>query len=216
MPVNPNYKPVRNPGSTTLNFGLRNYLNQTNLDVENPLPKGGPTSFPNYDHEHKYSPKNTYLNYSTPGGDGSGTHGDFGGANPSSDFGTTGVNVNPGRNIFKNGTNLDVEDSSPTGGPNGNNSYNIPNGTYTTTMNGNLYGNQGQVQAGGPLKDVDGQIFRNTVHQYNNKPGQKYLDQNLNPLPLPPRQSRLFDNINFPDINLPDIDFAGAFNVGGG
>ena len=83
-------------------------------------------------------------------------------------------------------------------------------------MNGNLYGNQGQVQAGGPLTDVDGQVVRTTVHQYNNKQGQKYLDQNLNPLPLPPRQSRLFDNINFPDINLPDIDFAGAFNVGGG
>ena len=171
--------PVRNPGPAH-RYSLKDKLNQTNYDVTNPLPNGGPTSFPQYNHKHQYSPKNTYLNYSTPGGNGSGIHGDS--ANPSSDFGITGTNVNSNSNIFKDGTSLDIENKSPTGGPNRTNSQNIPNGIYTTTIVGNPNGNPYEV--GGALKNVKGETIRTEVHQYTNVDGKRYLDQNFNP-PLP-------------------------------
>jgi len=48
--------PVRNPGPA-YRYSLKDKLNQTNYDVTNPLPNGGPTSFPQYNHKHQYSQK---------------------------------------------------------------------------------------------------------------------------------------------------------------
>ena len=45
--------PVRNPGPA-YRYSLKDKLNQTNYDVTNPLPNGGPTSFPQYNHKHQY------------------------------------------------------------------------------------------------------------------------------------------------------------------
>ena len=175
----PTALPVRNPGPSYV-YSLKDKLNVTNLDVTNALPNGGPVSFPQYGHNHKYSPKKTYLNYSTPGGNGSGIHSDT--AAPNSNFGIQGANINQNKNIFKDNTSLDIENKSPTGGPNRTNSTNIPGGIYTNTIVGNRYGNP--YQAGGSLTNVKGETIRTEVHQYLPVVGKRYLDQNLNP-PLP-------------------------------
>ena len=163
--------------------------NQTNLDVENPQSLGGPNSFPQYNHNHQYSPSNTYLN----------THQEE--ASPNSDFGTTGVNINPGRNIFKNDTSLDIENPGPgnLGGPNRTNSSNIAGGIYNIPKSGTTFGNS----PGGPLKNLDGEIKKYQLHHYLNKDGQRYLDQNLNPLPPPPENTRFLDNI-FDNVMIDD------------
>ena len=145
---------------------LRNSLNQTNLDVENPQPSGGPNNFPDYNHRHKYSPTNTYLDSSTPGGNGSGTNSLQ--SSVKSDFGINGTQINNnGRNIFKDGTNLDIENPNPNGGPNRANAgtSNIPSGIYQTTT------------PQGPLTDQNGVIINNQVHQY--LPNNKYEDSFL-------------------------------------
>ena len=142
---------------------LKNSLNQTNLDVENPQPSGGPNNFPDYNHRHKYSPTNTYLDSSTPGGNGSGTNSLQ--SSVKSNFGINGNHVNNnGRNIFKDGTNLDIENPNPIGGPNRNNAgaSNIPDGFYQTTT------------LEGPLLDSDGNIVNTVLHRY--LPNNKYED----------------------------------------
>ncbi len=208
MPVNPNFRPLRSPGPT-YNYSLKDRLNQTNYDVTNPLPNGGPVSFPQYGHEHKYSPTNTYLNYSTPGGNGSGVHGDT--ATPTSDFGIQGTNINPNKNIFKDNTSLDIENPSPTGGPNRTNSPQIPGGIYTSTIVGNRYGDE--EGAGDFLRNVKNEPIRTEIHQYLPIQGKRYLDQNLEPN-LPPVQKQKANWQFFDKLKLPKIDFAGAFNVG--
>ena len=60
MPINPNDKLIKDFGPGR-NPGLRDSLNQTNLDVENPLVDGGPNHFPDYEHFQKYTPNKTYL-----------------------------------------------------------------------------------------------------------------------------------------------------------
>tara|TARA_R110001592_G_scaffold108672_1_gene303513 strand:- start:3130 stop:3759 length:630 start_codon:yes stop_codon:yes gene_type:complete len=182
--------PVRNPGPA-YNYSLKDKLNATNFDVTNALPNGGPVSFPQYDHNHKYSPKNTYLNYSTPGGDGSGIYSDA--AAPDSSFGIQGDIVNPTNNVFKNNTSLDITSTGPgtTGGPNRTNSNNIPNGIYTTTIVGTRYGDS--TQTGGSLTNTKGQVIKTQIHQYLPVIGQRYLDQNLNPKnPILPSQKPLW------------------------
>lgn len=143
---------------------LRNSLNQTSLDVENSQPLGGPNNFPNYNHQHKYSPTNTYLDSSTPGGNGSGTNSLQ--SSVDSSFGINGVQLQP-QNIFNQtpgGTSLDVENPNPNGGPNRANAgtSNIPSGIYQTTT------------LQGPLTDQNGVIINNQVHQY--LPNNKYED----------------------------------------
>lgn len=141
---------------------LRNSLNQTNLDVENPQPAGGPNNFPIYNHQHTYSPTNTYINVSTPGGNGSGVNSLQSSVN--SDFGIINTQVQP-QNIFKEGTNLDLENPDPLGGPNRHNAgvSNIPSGFYQTTTNQ------------GPLMDENGNIINNMLHQFTPN-GTKYED----------------------------------------
>ena len=131
---------------------LRYSLNQTNLDVGSPLPQGGPNSFPNYQHLHKWSPSNPYL----------ATHQEQ--ADPISDFGLNGTSVNQNQNIFKDGTSLDIENPNPNGGPNRTNAgaSNIPSGMYQTTTQQ------------GPLTDENGNIVNTTVHQY--LPNSNYRD----------------------------------------
>tara|TARA_B100000902_G_C27271275_1_gene896372 strand:- start:82 stop:1011 length:930 start_codon:yes stop_codon:yes gene_type:complete len=93
--------------------GLLYKFEQTNLDLESPLPEGGPINVPRFNHTQKYAPNLTYLNFSTWGGNGSGF---FNAASSQiSGFGIEGEILKE-KNIF-NQTNLDVLDSSPDGGP---------------------------------------------------------------------------------------------------
>lgn len=132
-------------------FHLINSLDKTNLDVNDPSPDGGPNNFPDYNHLQKYSPSNTYLD----------TH--EAAASPNSDFGVDNQTL-LSNNIFKNGTSLDVENSSPDGGPNRTNAGtgNIPNGNYTNTS------------TNGVVFDDNGNPSVTEVHQY--LPNKKYID----------------------------------------
>lgn len=66
-------------------------------------------------------------------------------------------------------TSLDLENSSPLGGPNRTNSNINPN--YTVTR-----GNNGPLTAGGqPLKDKDGKIVKQELNRYT--PTNTYLQQ---------------------------------------
>ena len=132
-------------------------LNKTNLDVENPNPNGGPNHFPGYQHRQKWSPSNPYLKSHQSSAD------------PNSDFGINGTQVNNnGKNVFKDGTSLDIENPSPLGGPNRSNAgaRNIPSGQYTN------------VGTEGTLFDENGNIVTTMVHQY--LPNNKYID-NIDP-----------------------------------
>tara|TARA_Y100001972_G_scaffold56560_1_gene69569 strand:- start:14266 stop:14751 length:486 start_codon:yes stop_codon:yes gene_type:complete len=126
-------------------------LDKTNLDVENPLPEGGPKNFPEYNHIQKYSPNNTYLDSRQDKRE------------PKSDFGINNTEIEP-QNIFKNHTSLDLEHSFPNGGPNRNNAGagNITSGVYQTTT------------TTGVLKDLNGNVVNNTLHQYS--PNNKYIN----------------------------------------
>ena len=143
-------------------MSLKNSLDQTNLDIENPFPNGGPNNFPQYNHSQKYSPTNTHLDIVTYGGNGSGTNSPE--ASEKSDFGIVGDQVNSTKNIFKDGTSLDVENSLPDGGPNRNNAgaYNIPTGQYTN------------IGTEGTLFDEDGNAVITQVHQY--LPNKRYTN----------------------------------------
>ncbi len=149
-------RPLRNPGpANPQGIGLKYSHRQSNLDVESTTPQGGPQNFPGYNHQHKYTPHDTYLNHSTPGGNGSGIYSDR--ANPESSFGTIDDQLQP-QNIFKDNTSLDIENPGPgnSGGPNRANagSHNIPSGQYQTTT------------PSGPLMDENGVIINKVVHQY--------------------------------------------------
>ena len=140
-----------NPFATSNNF---NSADQTSLDIDNPQPLGGPNSFPQYNHDHKYSPSNTYLdNYQEE-------------ASPNSAYGINGTQLSP-QNIFNKtpgGTSLDVENPNPDGGPNRTNAgaYNIPSGQYTN------------IGSSGTLFNNDGTIATTMLHQYLPSPGNKY------------------------------------------
>ena len=41
--------------------GLLYKFEQTNLDLESPLPEGGPINVPRFNHTQKYAPNLTYL-----------------------------------------------------------------------------------------------------------------------------------------------------------
>jgi hypothetical protein len=144
-------------------IGLRFSHRHSNLDVESTIPQGGPTNYPAYNHQHLFSPHNTYLNFTTHGGNGSGTHSAR--SAQESDFGTFGDQIQP-NNIFKDGTSLDIENPGPgnSGGPNRANAgtHNIPTGQYQTAT------------STGPLTDDSGVIVNNTVHQY--LPNNNYKD----------------------------------------
>ena len=136
---------------------LKHSLNQTNLDVESPLPSGGPNNFPDYNHSHKWSPANPYLK----------SHQEQ--ADPKSDFGIMGTHLQQ-QNIFNKtpgGTNLDVENPNPNGGPNRTTAgaSNIPSGFYQN------------VSSNGVITDQNGVIINNQVHQY--LPNNKYEDSFL-------------------------------------
>lgn len=133
-------------------MSLKNSLNKTNLDTENPLPNGGPKNYPDYDHFQRYNPNNTYLdNFEEE-------------ASVKSGFGITGDQPNNSKNIFKNGTSLDVENSLPNGGPNRTNagSFNIPSGQYPN------------ISTGGPVINEDGNVLVTQLHHYLND--RKYID----------------------------------------
>jgi hypothetical protein len=146
-----------------LGIGLKFSHRHSNLDVESTIPQGGPQNFPTYNHQHLFTPHNTYLNFSTPGGNGSGTHPIA--AAQESDFGILDDQILP-QNIFKDGTGLDIENPGPgnSGGPNRANAgaTNIPTGQYQTNT------------PSGPLTDDNGAIINNTVHQY--LPNSNYKD----------------------------------------
>ena len=136
-------------------FHLKNSLDKTNLDVNDPSPEGGPNNFPNYNHFQKYSPSNTYLD----------TH--EAAASVNSLFGTTSdPDVLKSNNIFKDGTNLDITNPGPanTGGPNRTNAgeHNIPSGFYTN------------ISTNGTLQNKDGVSVITQVHQY--LPDRKYIN----------------------------------------
>jgi len=160
MPIAPHL--VQGP-TNPQGIGLRFSHRHSNLDVESTTPQGGPQNFPDYNHEHQYTPYNTYLNYSTPGGAGTGIHSDR--SSQISDFGIDNDQIQP-QNIFKDGTGLDIENPGPNniGGPNRANAgtANIPTGQYQTTT------------ATGPLTDEDGVFVDNIVHQY--LPTNRYQD----------------------------------------
>ena len=142
-PTVTNYSKGINPFTT--NVGQESFFrsgDKTNLDLTNPTPFGGPINASRYQHQHLYTPENTYLDKFS----------EF--ASPNSAFGTKGDEVLPG-SIFEK-TSLDIENPLPTGGPNRTNATNIPNGNYTNNRSGNKFGES----VGGPLKDQKGKIIK--------------------------------------------------------
>jgi hypothetical protein len=132
---------------------------KTSYDLTNDSPLGGPVNAPRYQHTHKYSPYNKYLDNFQEA------------ASPNSAFGTEGDKVLPG-SVFEK-TKLDTESPLPAdlGGPNRTNAVNIPNGMYTNNRSGNKYGES----TGGPLKNKEGKIINNLIQQYSTK--STYLDK---------------------------------------
>jgi hypothetical protein len=152
MPINPNDKLIKDFGPGR-NSGLRDSLNQTNLDVENPLVDGGPNHFPDYEHFQKYTPNKTYLDTFEEA------------ASVNSLFGTTdNPDILKPNNIFKDGTSLDIENPLPDGGPNRTNAgaSNIPNGNYTN------------VGTNGVVLDKNGNPTSVELHRY--LPNKKYIN----------------------------------------
>lgn len=142
---------------------------KTNLDLTNPLPFGGPINASRYNHQHLYTPENSYLDKFHEA------------ASPNSAFGTKGDEVLPG-SIFEK-TSLDIENPLPIGGPNRTNATNIPNGSYTNNRSGNKFGES----VGGPLMDQKGKIINNFIQQYSTQ--NTYLDSLdgvINNIPTPP------------------------------
>ena len=142
---------------------------KTNLDLTNPNPFGGPINSSRYNHQHLYTPNNSYLDKFSEA------------ASPNSAFGTKGDEILPG-SIFEK-TSLDIENPLPTGGPNRTNATNIPNGSYTNNRSGNKFGES----VGGPLKDQKGKIINNFIQQYSTKNTYlNSLDGVINEIPTPP------------------------------
>ena len=77
-------------------MSLKNKFDKTNLDLESPKPQGGPNSFPDHNHQQKYTPNNTYLDTKISA------------ASPKSDFGIEGDQIQNPVNVFSK-TNLDLE-----------------------------------------------------------------------------------------------------------
>lgn len=141
---------------------------KTNLDLTNPNPFGGPINDSRYQHQHLYTPQNTYLKKFQEA------------ASPNSAFGTEGDEVLPG-SVFEK-TSLDIENPLPIGGPNRTNATNIPNGSYTNNRSGNKFGES----VGGPLKDQKGKIINNFIQQYSSKNTYlNSLDGVINNIPTP-------------------------------
>lgn len=144
---------------------------KTNLDLTNPTPFGGPINASRYQHQHLYTPENTYLDKFQEA------------ASPNSNFGINGDEVQ-NNSIFEK-TSLDIENPLPTGGPNTTNAYNIPNGSYTNNRSGNKFGES----VGGPLKDQKGKIINNFLQQYSSKNTYlNSLDGVASNIPSPPPQ----------------------------
>ena len=68
-------------------------------------------------------------------------------------------------------SNLDLESPEVTGGPNRTGDIKIPGGIYTNKKSGNIYGFYPPT---GVLKDKDGKLIKNILHQY--LPTNKYED----------------------------------------
>ena len=162
---------------------------KTNLDLTNPSPFGGPINASRYQHQHLYTPQNTYLDKFHEA------------ASPNSAFGTEGDKVLPG-SVFEK-TSLDIENPLPIGGPNRTNAYNIPNGIYTNNRSGNKYGES----TGGPLMDKEDKIVNNQVQKYT--PKNSYLDEFSGILPeiQPeiPNRPQTIPNIPNPSNIISDI-----------
>lgn len=162
---------------------------KTSLDLTNPSPFGGPINASRYQHQHLYTPENTYLKKFQEA------------ASPNSAFGTEGDEVLPG-SIFEK-TSLDVENPLPIGGPNRTNAYNIPNGSYTNNRSGNKYGES----TGGPLMNKEGKIVNNQVQKYTSK--NSYLDEFSGILPEVqpeiPNRPQTIPNIPNPSNIISDI-----------
>ena len=145
--------------------------NRTSYDLTNNRPTGGPINAPRYQHQHLYTPENTYLDKFQEA------------ASPNSNFGINGDEIQ-NNSIFEK-TSLDIENPLPTGGPNTTNAYNIPNGSYTNNRSGNKFGES----VGGPLKDKEGKIINNFLQQYSSKNTYlNSLDGVVNNIPPPPPQ----------------------------
>ena len=106
-----------------LKWPLRLSFHETNLDLEDSSPLGGPISDPTSGFLHTYTPTNTYLN---------------------SELASKVKGTSKNENSFKV-TGLDLENSQAgtkqggNGGPNRTNSANIPGGTYTNKKAVNTY-----------------------------------------------------------------------------
>ena len=145
--------------------------NKTDFDLTNSNPFGGPINASKYQHQHLYTPENTYLDKFQEA------------ASPNSNFGINGDEVQ-NNSIFEK-TSLDMENPLPTGGPNTTNAYNIPNGSYTNNRSGNKFGES----VGGPLKDKEGKIINNFLQQYSSKNTYlNSLDGIVNNIPPTPPQ----------------------------
>ena len=127
--------------------------NKTSYDLTNTQPLGGPINSPQYEHNHTYTPSNTYLdNFQAE-------------ASNNSAFGTEGDEV-LNNSIFEK-TELDIENPSPLGGPNRTNIPNIPGGIYTNIKSGNIYGES--PYPGGTLYNQDGTTSKVVVQRWNSQ-----------------------------------------------
>jgi|TARA_R110001592_G_scaffold187886_4_gene432828 hypothetical protein len=136
--------------------------NRTSYDLTNPQPAGGPIHAPDQNHNHQYTPNNTYLdNFGEIRSNNSG----FGVVGNGGNYATVLDN-----SIFEK-TDLDVENPLPLGGTNTTNIPDIPGGFYITTKTSNLSGLN--PFPGGTLYNDDGTPYTVQVQQYNSE--RKYL-----------------------------------------
>ena len=139
-----------------LKWPLRLSFHETNLDLEDSSPLGGPISDPTSGFLHTYTPTNTYLN---------------------SELASKVKGTSKNENSFKV-TGLDLENSQAgtkqggNGGPNRTNPS-IPTGQYQNKRSSNMFGFKFS-NANIDIKNKEGKVVTTKLQQYT--PKASYMD----------------------------------------
>ena len=139
-----------------LKWPLRFSFHETNLDLEDSSPLGGPIGDPSSGFIHTYTPKNTYLN---------------------SELASKVKGTSKNENSFKV-TGLDLENSQAgtkqggNGGPNRTNPS-IPTGQYQNKRSSNMFGFKFS-NANIDIKNKEGKVVTTQLQQYT--PKASYMD----------------------------------------
>tara|TARA_R110002012_G_scaffold58771_2_gene152845 strand:+ start:177 stop:632 length:456 start_codon:yes stop_codon:yes gene_type:complete len=139
-----------------LKWPLRLSFHETNLDLEDSSPLGGPTSDPSSGFFHTYTPTNTYLN---------------------SELASKVKGTSKNENSFKT-TGLDLENpqaGTKQGGNRGPNRTNpsIPMGQYQNKRSSNMFGFKFS-NANIDIKNKEGKVVTTQLQQYT--PKASYMD----------------------------------------